>query len=386
MKTRSCIIALMTAASVALSPVPAAFGDAASLKTTLEASGSQNITTLDVNLNPGLLGYYYGDVTMRSEINTVVAQIRDLRGRAWDENPTINFFSLKDYSRHIMRLQDAARFEGLNTRSAYQNAIDWDPALEHIALQRAVEANYKFEHVRPDGTDCWTVDQDKFSAENLAHNAMTEAIAGFEREWPNLRSRTGEFGHLQNMLDPANRAFSQAQAGESTAQLLARKDSPAQPAPINDGRHAIPVTFPESALAQARLSSRGGTSVGDTGQFQAVLNDNSGVIALPGSYGTSNPTVLNVESNGSYEALAPGKAQVRFAGLTLNNEKLGTPAQSLAKDVLVKKVSAPVQNPSTDGQSSSTGSQVGMIVGIIAAILALFGVGAQVLRQVGIIG
>lgn len=77
--------------------------------------------------------------------------------------------------------------------------LKWDSTLEKAALRRAAETAVKFSHTRPDGTMCYTVNNDAIvkrfptSGENLAAGSMSakEAMNG----WMNSP------GHKANILD-----------------------------------------------------------------------------------------------------------------------------------------------------------------------------------------
>lgn len=77
--------------------------------------------------------------------------------------------------------------------------LKWDSTLEKAALRRAAEVAVKFSHTRPDGTLCYTVNNEAIikrfptSGENLAAGSMSakEAMTG----WMNSS------GHRANILD-----------------------------------------------------------------------------------------------------------------------------------------------------------------------------------------
>lgn len=79
-----------------------------------------------------------------------------------------------------------------------------------------------------------------------------------------------------------------------------------------EGRHAFPIAVPEAALASAAIGFSGGTHVGDSGSIGVSIAGWDGArLGVPGSSLTSSdPEVLAVHSDGTYEALQEGTAEV----------------------------------------------------------------------------
>lgn len=342
--------------------VPAAVADTAALQS-IQSAGTSNVAALEVNIPDGLVAFMYGDLTMRSEATTALQQVRDLRAKAWDANPTFEFFSLRDYSMHVVSTRDAAAFEGLHSKEAYQNAISWDPGLEQAVIQRAAEENESMDHKRPDGSDT-PVLPGVGLGENLTTASMRQGVASFESgEWNKLMAGNWqEAGHVTNMLNPAFRSYAQAQVGGMTAQLFTWSPTGKPAATLSDGRYAFPMTFKEDAISRAELQT-GTTYLNESGQLQVTIPGFRNPAALPGRYSSSNPSVFDVKPNGSFTAVAEGNATAQFTPLRLVNGQVVNSSQTITRDVTVAKRPA----------GPSEGSSAGPAVGIIAAVLALFG-------------
>ena len=82
-----------------------------------------------------------------------------------------------------------------------------------------------------------------------------------------------------------------------------------------------------------------------------------------------------MHSDGTYEALQEGTAEVRITPYLLRNGETRAAGEALNQTVAVTK------KPAISG--SGGGSSAGAAIGIIAAIVAILGIGAQVLRQMG---
>ena len=82
---------------------------------------------------------------LTSDQEIAMRELRKLRGDMWDRNVPFDGISLRQ----------AAANHGLTTKEQYVNAVQLDPGYQSIALQRAVEAAKKFEHVRPFNSTCY---------------------------------------------------------------------------------------------------------------------------------------------------------------------------------------------------------------------------------------
>lgn len=370
MSLRTSILSLTTAAAVTAGAFTAPVATAASYP----SAGSVPVAQLDVNQPDGALAYVFADPVMKSKSDLAVRQVRELRAKAWDVNlPYKN-----------STVQSVARAHGFSSREAYANAISWDSGLEHAALQRAAEANYKFAHVRAVGADTPEVIDHMVAAENLTHEDMEHAVASWstqgsrgDSEWDQLIARNGAWtmrtGHIMNMLEPTHTKFAQAQVGEATAGLYAWDDISGEPEPLQDGRYAFPIAIPEDSLDRAELITSGGTNLGSTGSLGLAWGGEVGIpVASPSS---SDPEVFEVNSDGTYEAKSEGTATVTLKTFDMVNGQPQLSGTEVSKTVKVTKKSL---------GGSSSGSDIGTIVGIISAVLALIGVASQVVRQFGL--
>lgn len=84
------------------------------------------------------------------------------------------------------------------------SSLEYDYNLEKIAMQRAMEIAIKFDHVRPNGTMCWTAfDESGYvymaKSENIAmlYTTATDVFEGWKEE---SEPYAGQ-GHRRNMLD-----------------------------------------------------------------------------------------------------------------------------------------------------------------------------------------
>lgn len=144
-----------------------------------------------------------------------------------------------------------------------------------------------------------------------------------------------------------------------------------------EGRHAFPIAVPEAALAGAAIGFSGGTHVGDSGSIGVSIAGWDGArLGVPGSSLTSSdPEVLAVHSDGTYEALQEGTAEVLITPYLPRNGETRPAGEALNQTVAVTK------KPAISGIGG--GSSAGAAIGIIAAIVAILGIGSQVLRQMG---
>lgn len=335
------------------------------------SAGSVPVAQLDITQVDGGVAYVYSTPELQSHIDTVMRQLRELRAQAWDVNLPFDGARLRDVA---------------PDRTAYINGMTWNRGLEHTALQRAAEENFDFDHYRAGGAEAWTVKSGAFSAENLTAASMDSAIAswstdgGSQSEWNGLIRSNGFFyggaGHLYNMLNPANHYFAQAQVGSTTAGHYSEHAVSGTPERF-EGRHAFPIAVPESALANADIRFTGGTHVGDAGKISvSIAGWNGARLAIPGAMVSSSaPEVLAVHPDGTYEALQQGTAEVSITPYLLRGGETRPAGEATSQTVKVTK------KPAISGVTG--GSSAGAAIGIIAAIVAVLGIGAQVLRQMG---
>lgn len=374
MPLRTSVLSLTTAAVVATGAFAAPVATAADFP----SAGSVPVAQLDVNHPDGALAYVFAEPVMQSEIDLVTRQVRELRAKAWDANLPIRTFHDEEY--RTLATRDAAQLQGFSTREDYVNGISWNRGIEHAALQRAAEENFDFNHDRLMGVESWTVREAKWNGENLVTADMSGAVGSWAEEWDNVLSGSGETGHLLNMLDPENKYFAQAQVGRIVAGLYVKEPVLEEPERLDSGRHAFPIAVPESAVRNAELVSSGGMSVGSTGSLglstEGFWGAKLGVpVASPSS---SDPEVLKVNEDGTYEAKSEGTATVTFNTFELRNGQPQVSDNQVTKTVTVRK-------KSLGGDLSSGGMNAGTIVAIVSGVLALIGVAAQVARQLGIL-
>ena len=93
---------------------------------------------------------------------------------------------------------------------------------------------------------------------------------------------------------------------------------------------------------------------------------------------SSDPDILQVNDDGTYEAKSEGTATITLDTYELRNGQPTLSGNTVTKQVTVKK-------KSVVGDLSSGGTDVGAIMGIITAVLALLGVASQVARQFGLL-
>ncbi|MCG7275947.1 hypothetical protein [Corynebacterium singulare] len=377
MSFRTSVLALTTAAAV----TAGAFAAPVAAAATFPSAGSVPVAELDVNHPDGALAYAFADPVMQSEIDLVTRQMRELRGKAWDANLPFNGGTL----------QQAARANGFNTREEYANGIAWDRGLEHAALQRAAECNFLFDHQRAVGAKKPEVLDSLNAAENLSGAKMDGAVSAWSTdrkgglsEWEKLVRANGVWsmdnGHLHSILNPEFVYFAQAEVGKATAGLYSAKDTPFEPERLASGRHAFPIAVPEDAVRNPDLITTGGTSVGSTGSLGLSIDGFWGAkLGIPAaSPSSSDPEVLDVNEDGTYEAKSEGTATI-----TLNTYELRNGQPQVSDNQVTKTVT--VRKKSLGGDLSSGGMDAGTIVGIISGVLALIGVATQVARQLGIL-
>ena len=365
-RTRALALSTIAALTAGALSVPAASAES------YPSAGAVPVAQLDINQVDGGLAYVYATPVLQSHIDTVTRQLRELRARAWDANLPLNGASLRDVA---------------PDRTAYINGMSWSRGLEHVALQRAAEENFDFDHQRAGGAEAWTAKPGAFSAENLTSTTMSEAIAnwstdgGSNSEWNKLIRSNGYFtngtGHLHNMLNPDNRYFAQAQVGNTTAGHYSTERVSGAPERL-EGRHAFPIAVPESAFSRADIRFTGGTHVGDSGSIGLSISGWGGArLAVPGaSVSSSNPEVLAVHPDGTYEALQEGTAELSITPFLMRNGKTRPSGEAISQTVKVSK------KPAIGGAAG--GSSAGAAIGIIAVIVAVLGIGTQVLRYMGL--
>lgn len=88
--------------------------------------------------------------------------------------------------------------------------LEWSYELERIAAVRAVESTVLRDHIRPDGTECFTAlpDSEVFSMETLAwgYGGILQAVEGWYSEKSSYVEETGQpAGHYMALINPGIR-------------------------------------------------------------------------------------------------------------------------------------------------------------------------------------
>lgn len=101
--------------------------------------------------------------------------------------------------------QDAWCWDETNTKRVYYSNLKkckYDYGLEKLAMKRAAESAIKFEHIRPNGTSCFTVFGKRQGAtgENMAMGYTT--IETVFDGWAEADCYYDGQGHRRNMLNP----------------------------------------------------------------------------------------------------------------------------------------------------------------------------------------
>lgn len=141
-------------------------------------------------------------------------QLKKLRGEMWDQNVPFNKTTLRA----------AAAAHGLTTKEAYVNAVQIDPDLTRIAVQRAAEQPVNgVGHYRvAEGVNDWntaTIDGRRSLGENaaagvdMAHAIYNSwgygelaALKELKGEWGSTAGGNSD-GHLHTLLNPENRYY-----------------------------------------------------------------------------------------------------------------------------------------------------------------------------------
>ena len=124
----------------------------------------------------------------------------------------------------------------------------------------------------------------------------------------------------------------------------------------------------------------GGTAPGASGGLGLRIEGYKGaLLGIPAaSPSSSDPEVLDVNEDGTYEAKSEGTATIALNTYELRNGQPQVSDNQVTKTVTVRK-------KSLGEDLSSGGMDAGTIVGIISGVLALIGVATQVARQLGIL-
>ena len=108
--------------------------------------------------------------------------------------------------------------DGMPLTPADYVPLQWSEALEKIALQRAAESMVLQDHIRPDGTECFTAAPEgvSFTMETLAwgFESAEEALEGWYSEKASYLNADGRpAGHYMALINPENRSVGIAALG-----------------------------------------------------------------------------------------------------------------------------------------------------------------------------
>lgn len=100
--------------------------------------------------------------------------------------------------------------DGMPLTPADYVPLQWSEALEDIALQRAAESMVLQDHIRPDGTECFTAAPEgvSFTMETLAwgFDSAEDALEGWYSEKTSYLNADGRpAGHYMALINPENR-------------------------------------------------------------------------------------------------------------------------------------------------------------------------------------
>lgn len=206
--------------------------------------------------------------------------LKEYRARAWDNNFLFNGQSIRV----------AAAKQGLNSRSAYINAVQADGGLARIAIQRAAENSYTRDivHRRPAGPGCelgaidrcasiWsaTYKGNQAFAEVLAYNPYDAGISnaiidlwgkGEESANQRLRGYAGDGnGHLRTLINPGYRYYGfgyvkgtdnkYTSAGAASASSIEADNLPAGRQTVTLYRAATPGERPTGIVTNTKPST-----------------------------------------------------------------------------------------------------------------------------------
>ncbi|RYQ08129.1 internalin A, partial [Bifidobacterium pseudolongum subsp. globosum] len=206
----------------------------------------------------------------------------------------------------------------------------WSQHLEYIALQRVIEAyDASLDHSRPNGTHAFTArkDNQESTGEILGwgYQDIADAInvgwAGEKADYiKQIQGKDhGPTGHYLQLIHPGRRCYGFASgsayrygtafAGETTSK------EPQDGAPTNlYGTFDFEVNISEDRLNQGvTLDVPASMNVGASHKAMAKLKYMDGRYELRGTWTSSDPSVLSVESGGALKALKSGRATVTLS-------------------------------------------------------------------------
>ena len=126
--------------------------------------------------------------------------------------------------------------------------LAYDYALEQIAMQRAAEIALNYDHIRPDGTICFTAEYEGVNSygENIAIGTYGNAEVYFE-QWQETNELYGGQGHRRNMLNQGFNAigigYAEVNGVKCWVQEFGMYKSNIPEIPVYDGLRHVPVVI-----------------------------------------------------------------------------------------------------------------------------------------------
>ena len=156
--------------------------------------------------------------------------------------------------------------------------LAYDYALEQIAMQRAAEIALNYDHIRPDGTICFTAEYEGVNSygENIAIGTYGNAEVYFE-QWQETNELYGGQGHRRNMLNQGFNAigigYAEVNGVKCWVQEFGMYKSNIPEIPVYDGLRHVPVVIadmyhPESIVKS--LNQKIDVEIGKTVDIPAV--------------------------------------------------------------------------------------------------------------------
>ena len=278
--------------------------------------------TTEVTLGTNGVTVYTTEVIDQQDVYTKALQ----RVAQWRRD-ALNDAQVKfDYEGTYMSIPDLLSASGIS-QSDYLNP-QWSNGLERIALQRSVEQNAQYGHIRPNQESVWTARYNgtQSNAEVLAWKYwnINDAIDGWASEKADyIKEVRGEphgvTGHYTFLVNPKYRYYGFAGcdyhewggvwAGQAAVRL---QDSQT---PLNlKGAYEFSMNVSEDRLNQGvTLDVPASMDAGASHKAMAKLKYMDGRYELRGAWTSSDPSVLSVESGSILKALKPGRATVTLS-------------------------------------------------------------------------
>lgn len=256
-----------------------------------------------------------------------VPALRELRGMMWDRNPPFVPWS----STTTRTLRQVAAQQGITTRDAYVNAVQWDQHLDFMALERIAESSYNFPqfiHQRTNGGSIYSLARNGYglSGENLQWNGMDSDVRSIivgavdwwgVREYDALVAANGRFnsanGHLHTLIDPSHTgvAFAVNQDNGMSVALVADRPAVSGQSSAQGDQMITVGVHPNSVYASPPQVVAVGSSVSFV--FDAYSANAS---CVSGTFTSSHPSVAAVSADGVVTGLRHGAATITFTSGT----------------------------------------------------------------------